>query len=62
MSRSSFLSALCPIAGAHHERLDGSGYHRGASGAEPTLSARVFTAADAYHAMTEPRAWSAPPG
>lgn len=27
LSRSPFLSALAPIAGAHHERLDGSGYH-----------------------------------
>ena len=56
LSRSPFLSALCPIAGAHHERLDGSGYHRGASGAELTLRARVLAAADAYRAMTEPRA------
>jgi HD-GYP domain-containing protein (c-di-GMP phosphodiesterase class II) len=56
LSRSQFLSALCPVAGAHHERLDGSGYHRGASGAELTLPARVLAAADAYHAMTEPRA------
>jgi HD-GYP domain-containing protein (c-di-GMP phosphodiesterase class II) len=55
LSRSPFLSALCPIAGAHHERLDGSGYHRGASGAELTLPARVLAAVDAYHAMTEPR-------
>ena len=56
LSRSPFLSALAPVAGAHHERLDGSGYHRGASGAELTLLARVLAAADAYHAMTEPRA------
>jgi HD-GYP domain-containing protein (c-di-GMP phosphodiesterase class II) len=56
LSRSPFLSALCPVAGAHHERLDGSGYHRGASGAELTLPARVLAAADAYRAMTEPRA------
>ena len=56
LSRSPFLSALAPVAGAHHERLDGSGYHRGASGAELTLPARVLAAADAYHAMTEPRA------
>ena len=38
LSRSPFLSALAPVAGAHHERLDGSGYHRGAAGAELTLS------------------------
>jgi len=64
LSRSPFLSALCPVAGAHHERLDGSGYHRGASGAELTLPARVLAAADAYHAMTEPRAHrpAMPPG
>ena len=41
LSRSPFLSALAPVAGAHHERLDGSGYHRGASGAELTLPARA---------------------
>jgi HD-GYP domain-containing protein (c-di-GMP phosphodiesterase class II) len=56
LSRSPFLSALAPVAGAHHERLDGSGYHRGASGAELPLLARVLAAADAYHAMTQPRA------
>ena len=55
LSRSPFLSALAPLAAAHHERLDGSGYHRGASGAELTLPARLLAAADAYHAMGEPR-------
>ena len=55
LSRSPFLSALAPIAGAHHERLDRSGYHRGSSGAELTFPARIVAAADAYHAMTEPR-------
>jgi len=55
LSRSPFLSALSPIAGAHHERLDGSGYHRGASGPELAFPARLLAAADAYHAMTEPR-------
>jgi HD-GYP domain-containing protein (c-di-GMP phosphodiesterase class II) len=56
LARSPFLSLVCRVAGAHHERLDGSGYHRGAVGAELTLPARVLGAADAYHAMTEPRA------
>ena len=55
LSRSAFLSGLAPVAGAHHERLDGSGYHRGAGGAELGLPARLLAAADAYHAMTEPR-------
>ena len=55
LSRSRFLAAMAPVAGAHHERLDRSGYHRGAAGAELALSARLLAAADAYHAMTEPR-------
>src|ERR687891_85645 len=42
LSRSPFLSALVPVARAHHERLDGSGYHRGAVGAELALPARVL--------------------
>jgi HD-GYP domain-containing protein (c-di-GMP phosphodiesterase class II) len=49
------LAALAPVASAHHERLDGSGYHRGAAGAALTPTARLLAAADAYHAMTEPR-------
>jgi HD-GYP domain-containing protein (c-di-GMP phosphodiesterase class II) len=55
LARSEFLAALAPVAGAHHERLDGSGYHRGAAGAELALPARLLAAADAYQAMTEPR-------
>jgi HD-GYP domain-containing protein (c-di-GMP phosphodiesterase class II) len=55
LSRSPFLSALSPIAEAHHERLDGSGYHRRATGPELGGQARLLAAADAYHAMTEPR-------
>jgi HD-GYP domain-containing protein (c-di-GMP phosphodiesterase class II) len=55
LSRSPFLSALSSVAGAHHERLDGSGYHRGATGPELALPARLLGAADAYHAMTELR-------
>jgi DNA-binding NarL/FixJ family response regulator len=43
------------VASAHHERIDGSGYHRGAAGASLTPPARLLAAADAYHAMTEPR-------
>jgi HD-GYP domain-containing protein (c-di-GMP phosphodiesterase class II) len=53
--RSRFLAALAPVASFHHERLDGSGYHRGTAAAEITPPARLLAAADAYHAMTEPR-------
>jgi HD-GYP domain-containing protein (c-di-GMP phosphodiesterase class II) len=56
LSPSPFFAALAPTAAAHHERLDGSGYHRRASGAEIPMPARVLAAADAYHAMCQPRA------
>ncbi len=43
------------LAATHHERMDGSGYHRGVAGAMLSTPARVLAAADAYHAMTQPR-------
>ncbi len=43
------------LAATHHERMDGSGYHRGIGGAMLSAPARVLAAADAYHAMTQPR-------
>ncbi|MGH2984391.1 MAG: HD domain-containing phosphohydrolase [Solirubrobacterales bacterium] len=55
LSRSPFLAALAPVATSHHERLDGTGYHRGVVASALTPPARVLAAADAYHAMTEPR-------
>ncbi|MDQ3661942.1 MAG: LuxR C-terminal-related transcriptional regulator [Actinomycetota bacterium] len=55
LSHSPFLAALAPVATTHHERLDGSGYHRGMAAAALTPAARVLAAADAFHAMTEPR-------
>ena len=55
LSRSPFLAALTPVATFHHERLDGSGYHRGTSAGALPWPARLLAAADSYHAMTEPR-------
>ena len=43
--------ALAPIgmlAGSHHERLDGSGYHRGTRGPALDQPARILAAADCY--------------
>ena len=53
--RSPALHELAPIAGAHHERLDGSGYHRGTPAAGQPPAVRLLAVVDAYHAMTEPR-------
>ena len=44
-----------PLAGLHHERLDGSGYHRGGAAAALPRAARLLAVADAYQAMTQPR-------
>ena len=55
LARPEALARLGAIAAAHHERLDGSGYHRGLTGAALSTPARILAAADAYHAMTEPR-------
>lgn len=52
---SPFLARLAPAAGGHHERLDGSGYHRGATARVLGMGTRLLAAADAYHAMTQPR-------
>jgi HD-GYP domain-containing protein (c-di-GMP phosphodiesterase class II) len=54
-SRPEPLRRVGLLASAHHERVDGSGYHRGASGATLSTSARVLAAADSFHAMTQPR-------
>jgi HD-GYP domain-containing protein (c-di-GMP phosphodiesterase class II) len=43
------------IAAQHHERLDGSGYHRGLPATMLPMTARILAAADVYHALTEPR-------
>ena len=53
LSRTPLLQPLARLAGAHHERPDGRGYHRGVT-TVPT-AARVLAAADVLHALTEPR-------
>jgi HD-GYP domain-containing protein (c-di-GMP phosphodiesterase class II) len=55
LARSPTLSRLAAHGAAHHERLDGSGYHK--SLPAPLLSpmARLVAAADAYVAMTSRR-------
>ena len=56
LSRSRYLSTLGGAAGGHHERLDGSGYHRGSSAGSLSRVARLLAAADVAQALTEPRA------
>ncbi len=55
LARPAALARLGALAAAHHERLDGSGYHRSISASALSPAARILAAADVYHAMTEPR-------
>ena len=55
LSRAPFLASLAPVATAHHEHLDRSGYHRGSPAGELTMPARLLAAADTFHTMCEPR-------
>ena len=56
------FSELAPLASAHHERLDGSGYPYGLTAGELTMPMRVLAVADVYEALTSERpyrsAWS----
>ena len=62
LARVGALSRSREIAARHHERLDGSGYPRGLTAAALTPPDRLLAAADAYHAMTEPRPYRDPLG
>ncbi|TDD98209.1 HD domain-containing phosphohydrolase [Jiangella asiatica] len=55
LAGSQTLARLGGLVGRHHERLDGSGYHRGCTAAELAMPARVLAAADAYRTLLEPR-------
>jgi HD-GYP domain-containing protein (c-di-GMP phosphodiesterase class II) len=56
LARIPALSDLARTAASDHERLDGSGYHRGVSAQQLSPPSRVLAAADAWCAMSEPRA------
>ena len=55
LARPPALACYGAIAASHHERLDGSGYHRALGGPSLSMPGRLLAAADVYHAMTEPR-------
>jgi DNA-binding CsgD family transcriptional regulator len=49
------LAPLGLLGSSHHERMDGSGYHRGLSAPALSAPARLLAAANAWCALTEPR-------
>ena len=56
LRRSPALADLNPVASAHHEKCDGSGYHKRAKAADEELGACVLAAAEVYVGLTAERA------
>ncbi|HLF28301.1 MAG TPA: HD domain-containing phosphohydrolase [Anaerolineae bacterium] len=56
LARPRALAGIGVVASLHHERLDGSGYHRGLPVTLLPPVARVLAAANLYRALIEPRA------
>jgi HD-GYP domain-containing protein (c-di-GMP phosphodiesterase class II) len=55
LARAAPLARLATLAGLHHERLDGSGYHRGTRAAQLPMAVRVLAAADVFQALRSAR-------
>ena len=59
LGRISAFGVLARVAGAHHEKLDGSGYPRGLDARHIRLETRIITAADIFDALTADRPYRA---
>jgi HD-GYP domain-containing protein (c-di-GMP phosphodiesterase class II) len=55
LARVEAFGAISTIAGAHHERIDGTGYPHGRRLDELSLPMRVLAVADVYEALTADR-------
>ena len=55
LARSAALGKLGALGALHHERLDGSGYHRGVAAPSIPTAARILAASDFFHTKIEPR-------
>lgn len=59
LSRIGSFGELATIAGAHHEKLDGSGYPNHLTSTALPIEARIIAVADVYGALTEDRPYRA---
>ena len=55
LASSTSLEPISATAGMHHERLDGSGYHRCSTASAIPMAARILAVADAFAAMIRAR-------
>jgi putative nucleotidyltransferase with HDIG domain len=60
LSRIRGFGRISQIAGAHHERLDGSGYWRGLSEDQLDLEMRLLATSDVFDALTADRPYRGP--
>ena len=56
LHRAPGLAPIGAVMAQHHERLDGSGFHRACRGPDLSAASRMLAAADAYQTLTEARA------
>src|SRR5439155_914589 len=56
LRRSPALALLNAVAAAHHEKADGSGYHKGLSAEAIARGAEILSAVDIYVGLTTDRA------
>jgi HD-GYP domain-containing protein (c-di-GMP phosphodiesterase class II) len=59
LNQVSVFRPLAQMAGRHHERLDGSGYHRGLRGAQMTNMDKILQVADVAEALAADRPYRA---
>lgn len=59
LSRVTRFRELADVAGAHHERMDGRGYHRGVPAGTLPVEARLLAVADVYDALSAERPYRA---
>jgi HD-GYP domain-containing protein (c-di-GMP phosphodiesterase class II) len=55
VARSTWLRDAKDVVGCHHEKFDGKGYPNGIGGKDIPLTARIFTVADVFDALTSRR-------
>lgn len=60
IGRSRWLQDAVDVVGCHHEKMDGTGYPSGRSGADTPVSARIFVIADVFDALTSKRPYKEP--
>ena len=57
LARIPTFESIAEIACAHHEKLDGSGYHTGLGAKDLCLLMRILTIADMYEALSAKRSY-----